>query len=276
MKDMNSLSAVDARALAAFACMLPHSQASTAHRALDDDMPASVVSVGCEVLFQGDELLAGWGSGLLVAQSEYVKTNSHAIDDCRSDNRIDVRKRQLQRAYGQAIRQGKLPPSIQREPEQNSDFVERLKQDPELLGKYLVDRVDELASEGAKSNSSGIAQKLYVAYMGKEGDTPIKVDVSSVTWTSASDSRARETGADVATLKLTRSLAKRPSVAFATGKSAQVNDEVHTVEFPGASSGIVTSTKYVPTMKRGIVGKPGGESPAISDAASAGGWKVHR
>lgn len=270
---MKSLSAVGARALAAIACMLLHSQASAAHRALDDDMLASVVFVGCEVQFQGDELLAGWGSGFLVAQSEYVITNSHVIDDCRSDNRIDVLKRQLQRAYGQAIRQGKLPPSIQQELEQNPEFVERLKQDPELLAKYLVDRVDQLASQGAKSNSSGIAQKLYVAYMGKEGDMPIKVDVSSVTWTSANDPRARETGVDVAILKLTRALANRPSVAFATGKSAQVNDEVYTVGFPGASSGIVTSTKYVPTMKRGIVSKLGGESPAISEAASGKGWK---
>lgn len=72
--------------------------------------------------------------------------------------------------------------------------------------------------------------------MGKEGQSPIRVDVSNIVWTSSkSDERARETGMDVAILKLVRPLAERPSVTFATSSSALINDNVYSAEFPGAS-----------------------------------------
>jgi hypothetical protein len=104
--------------------------------------------------------------------------------------------------------------------------------------------------------------------MGKTAST-VRTDVSSIVWNSQySDAKARDTGVDVAVLRLSRPLADRPSVSgFALGSSAQINDDVYTVGFPGASGNVVTSGKYVPTMKRGIVSKLGGEHPDISEAA---------
>lgn len=245
-----------------------------------DNMLASVVFVGCEVQLQGDEMLAGWGSGFLVANAEYVITNNHVIDDCRADQRIDVLKRTLLAVLQKSIAEnGSLPSEFQQEirrqiePEltQNPELLERLRRDPALLNKYLAEKVRGIVDRAAKAGSVGITQKLYVAYAG-DGDMTIKVDVSNIAWTSASDPKSHDTGVDVAVLKLARPLNGRPSVAFATGRSAQVNDQVYTVGFPGASSGIVTSAKYVPTLKRGIVSKLGGESPELTPAAAAKGW----
>jgi hypothetical protein len=76
----------------------------------------------------------------------------------------------------------------------------------------------------------------------------------------------------MAILKLDRPIPNGLAVTLATGSSAQVNDLVYAVGFPGASAS-VESNKYVPTMKRGIVSKLGGESPFLSDEGRAKGLK---
>ena len=245
------------------------------HRAVDDEMIASVVFVGCQVEFHGDVLLAGWGSGFLVANSEYVVTNNHVISKCQVGNRIDILKDLFRAYYIEKIKKGELPQSISDELTRNPEFLEKIKADRELMTKYLNDRIEKLSNTGAKADLSNVTQKLYVAYMGKEQKAPVTVDVSNIVWASStSDDRTRLTGVDVAILKLVRPLSGRPSVTgFATGPSAQVNDEVYTVGFPAASSAVVVSAKYVPTLKRGIVSKLGGESPEITEAAIAKGWK---
>jgi S1-C subfamily serine protease len=43
-------------------------------------MLESTVFVECDIEFQGEPLMAGSGCGFLVANSEYVITNNHVID----------------------------------------------------------------------------------------------------------------------------------------------------------------------------------------------------
>lgn len=60
-----------------------------------------------------------------------------------------------------------------------------------------------------------LTHSLFVVYMGKEAKSQIKVDVSNIVWTSSKgDEKSRETGVDVAILKLVRPLRDKPSVAF--------------------------------------------------------------
>lgn len=239
------------------------------------EMLASVVFVECDVEFQGEtRLSAGSGSGFLVANSEYVITNSHVVDSCYPDNKVKVLGETLLQYYKNMIASGTLPPWIADELSQNPELYARLKDDEDQFVKYLVAAVQSGSREQAKAGFANITQRLFVAYMGKEGQTPIKVEVTSIAWTSRnSDERARDTGVDLAIVKLARPLADRPSVAFATGSSAEINDEVYTVGFPGASGEGVPSAKYVPTIKKGIISKLGGEDPGVTPEARAKGWK---
>ncbi|HMH50302.1 MAG TPA: trypsin-like peptidase domain-containing protein [Candidatus Acidoferrum sp.] len=242
-----------------------------------DNMLASVVFVGCDVEFEGLPFLAGSGSAFLIA-SEYVITNNHVIDSCHSDNKIKVLKDALRNAFTENISQkGKLPPEMEQKMNehlrQNPGLLPRLQSDPEFAKKYILAWIEDLSASGAKARFAGITQKLYIAYMGKEAQALIKVDVSNIVWASWHNDNARLTGVDVAVLKLARPLGDRPTVAFALGSSAQVNDVVYTVGFPGASGDTVASAKYVPTIKKGIVSKLGGEAPGFSDEARAKGLK---
>lgn len=247
------------------------------HSPIHDNMLASVVYVECSVEFQGDVLVAGSGSGFLIANSEYVVTNNHVIDQCHPNNKIKVLKDELKQAYLDALladlAKKKLPGPIAEELSQNPAMLAKLMNDPELFKEYLSRWIENLSGAQAKAAASDITQKLFIAVMGKEGQSPIQVDVSSIVWSSWNNEKTRETGVDVAILKLTRPLLDRPSVAFATGASAQVNDQVYAVGFPGASGETVVSAKYIPTMKRGIVSKLGGEDPRVTKAARAKGWK---
>ena len=250
------------------------SSASSVH----DKMLASVVFVGCDVEHEGQPLLAASGSAFLVANSEYVITNNHVIDSCHSDNKIKVLKEVWRNAFKENISQkGKLPPEMEQKMgehlRQNPDLLRRLQSDSDLAEKYIWAWIEELSASRAKAGFASITQKLYVAYMGKEAQALIKVDVSNIVWASWHNDKARQTGVDVAVLKLARPLGDRPSVAFATGSSAEINDVVYTVGFPGASGDTVASAKYIPTIKKGIVSKLGGEAPGISDEARAKGLK---
>ena len=242
------------------------------HRSVHDKMLASVVYVECDVEFQGDLFSGGSGSGFLVANSEYVITNNHVIERCDSDNKIKVLKEALWNEYVANLKKGKLPPQMIEELNQNPALIEKLESDPDLARKYILAWIDRFSVLQAKAGAPNITQKLFIAVMGKEAQAPIKVDVSNIAWTSWSNDRARETGVDVAILKLARPLMARPSVEFAVGSSAQINDEVYAVGFPGASGEVVASAKYIPTMKRGIVSKVGGEDPRLTAAAKTKGW----
>jgi hypothetical protein len=108
--------------------------------------------------------------------------------------------------------------------------------------------------------------------MGKTNNQEVRIDVDNIIWTS-SESRnkvAHDCGTDVAILKLNRKLVNRPSVDFATGGAVKVHDRVTTVGFPGKSTKIVPSAKYIPTLKDGTVSKIGGKMPIRQEAQNRG------
>src|SRR5690349_6619684 len=151
--------------------------------------------------------------------------------------------------------------------------MERLKTDKNLLRRYVSAFVDRFSTAKAKAGASGLTQKLQVIVLGTSTREPVRIDVSRILWNSqTSNEKARLTGVDIAVLKLDRMVPGGLPVSFATGSSAQVGDLVFAVGFPGAS-GEVKSNKFVPTMKRGIVSKLGGESPFALDEAAAKGLK---
>ena len=268
---MRGLTNVVLAAIAAASTAFSSSSAMAEHPPPTDRMLSSVVFVECDVEFRGDMIKGGSGSGFLVANSEYVVTNNHVIDYCHPDSKIKALKEPLSEYYLAEIKKGNLPPAMMQELSQNPEFFARLQNDKELAVRYVLDRVDRLATAQAKEGFSGITQKLYIMLKGNEEQAPIKVDVSSIVWSSwNSKEQASQTGVDIAILKLVRPLSDRPSVAFATGGSAKVNDQVYTAGFPGASGEVA---KYEPTLKRGIVSKLGGESPLLTPEAKAKGWK---
>lgn len=237
-------------------------------------MLESAVFIECDVEYRGETIAAGSGSGFLVANSEYVVTNHHVIQSCIPENKVAAFKSTLKKMLAAQIKQGKLPAQIKEELEANPDLLAKIKDDDAFAAKYIADRIEKLAKEFAKGNAFDITQKLYVVVMGNAGRASLRTDVSSIVWNSQySDEHAAATGIDLAVLRLARPLADRPSVSFATASSAQINDEVYAVGFPGASGEVVTSVKYVPTMKRGIVSKLGGEHPDVTAADRAKGIK---
>lgn len=242
----------------------------------------SVVFIQCDVEFRGEPLIVGSGTGFLIANSEYVITNNHVIDQCHSDNKIAVLKEHLARKFVAELQNEEYTASVMKsfveEIRENPTLLAKLRNDPERAQKYFLEyvagRIDEILSKQAKTDSQGIGQELSIAYMGKETQSPVRVDVSSIVWTSAKgDEKARETGMDVAVLKLARPLLDKPSVTFATAASARISDTVYAVGFPSASGEAVVSVKYIPTLKKGIVSKLGGESPYATDVAKTKGWK---
>jgi hypothetical protein len=233
----------------------------------------SVVFIECDVAFRGEQFIGASGSGFLIANSEYVVTNNHVIDECHGDNKVSTFKKALQAAYYEAIKSGNLPEQIKEDLYKDPVFTERLLNDSDLLARYIVDRVEKLADVQAKAGFADIGQKLFIAYKGKEAHSQIKVDVAIVWASSKDDEKARETGMDVAILQLLRPLPDRPSVTFAAGNSARVGDTVYTVGFPGASGDAVPSVKLSPNFNKGIVSKLGGESPYATEAAKGRGWK---
>ena len=245
------------------------------HTAINDRMLDSAVYIECDVEFQGDLLEGGSGSGFLITP-EYVITNNHVVESCVPENTIAVLKGKYRDFILHDIKKkGKLPDAMLEDLKGNPALLQRLSADDDLLARYVIEWIDRATTQLAKDKSAGIKQRLYVVTMGKSDKNaePVRTDVSAIVWHSAMSERARGTGVDVAVLKLVRPLSDRATVSFATGSSARVNDEVYAVGFPGASGGFVQSNKYVPTMKRGIVSKVGGESPDIKKAARDHDWK---
>ncbi|MGJ7506606.1 trypsin-like peptidase domain-containing protein [Variovorax sp. GT1P44] len=250
-------------------CALAWSQ----HSAATDRMLAGVVYVECDVEFEGEIASAESGSGFLIAAADHVVTNNHVVDECNPDRRLEVTKRVMFDRFVSELSQNKVPPLILEELDANPDLLQRFQKDKEFARRYLFDRVTKIAASEAKARVPGITQKLFVVVPGKASSEPVRFDVSRIAWNSqTSSSNAKATGIDMAILKLDRPIPNGLAVTLATGSSAQVNDLVYAVGFPGASAS-VESNKYVPTMKRGIVSKLGGESPFLSDEGRAKGLR---
>ena len=243
------------------------------HSAVTDRMLASVVYVECHVEFQGDVVLGGSGTGFLVADADHVVTNNHVVTACNQDNRIGVLKKLLVEHMVSELSNNRVPDRLREELLAHPDVLERMKTDEDFMLRYVASLVDKIATPAAKAGAPSVTQKLYVIVLGKSSKEPVRFDVTRIVWNSdTSNEKARATGVDLAILKLDRPIPDGVPVTFATGSSAQVNDQVYAVGFPGASSD-VQSNKFVPTMKRGIVSKLGGESPYISKEAKAKGLK---
>lgn len=238
-----------------------------------ESMKDTVVYIECIVEFQGDGIQGGSGSGFLVSNAEYVVTNSHVVDSCVPNNKVEVLKAALKKYLLAKLQKGELPPEMKEELESRPDLLEKLKDDKALAQRYVEDRLEKISQKMAKANFSGITQALYTVVPGKAANAPVKTDATIIWNAHSSDERARETGMDVAILRLSHPLTGRPSARFATGQSAKVGDRVFAVGYPGASGSVVSSNKYEPTVKQGIVSKLGGESPELTEAASAKGWK---
>ena len=236
-------------------------------------MRDSVVFVACEVQFHGAPIVAGHGSGFLVANGEYVVTNNHVIASCHDRNKATVLTTVYRDKLKEMLAKGMMPHAIRDELQANPGLAERVRSDEEALWRYLADALERLARHSARANAIGITQRLQAIVVSKVRATPMRIDAQIIWDSQYSDEGAYATGVDVAVLKLARPLADRRSVSFALGSSAQVGDMVYAVGFPGASVQVVESNKYEPSTKRGIVSKLGGESPYISDAAKAKGHK---
>ena len=243
------------------------------HSAITDRMLASVVYIKCDVSYQGDRTIDSSGTGFLVADAAHVVTNNHVIQKCNPDNRIGVLAELWFKAIVRDMGKGTLPAQIRQELQAHPEMVERLKSDEAFALKYFKSRIDQIAQSQARETAPSITQTLYVMVLGKGSNKPVRFDVTRIVWNSETSNKdALLTGVDVAILKLERPIPNGVPVTFATGGSAQVNDVVYTVGFPGASS-TVESNQYVPTMKKGIVSKLGGETPYMSDEARKKGLK---
>lgn len=235
-----------------------------------EKMLQSVVHVQCTVQYQGESISGGSGTGFLVGKSNYVITNDHVIDLCNPNNKMYAIQKIIFDFYDKKYK-GKYPPSFQDYIIKDKKILSRIKKDKKQLSVEYFNWI----KKKAKRTYSDIQQDLYIVVMGDEGTQPIKVGVSNIAWASgdAYQREARDTGVDLAILKLIRPLVDRPSVAFATGSSARVNDEVYAVGFPGASTSGAPSAKYIPTLKKGVISKLGGQSPKLTKKARAKGLK---
>lgn len=236
--------------------------------AITEKMLNSTVCVECKLQYKGGKPFGGSGSGFLIANSEYVITNHHVIKKCLRENKLKFLQDVFYDIYLNQLKDGKLklPPGL----------IASLKnKTKEQQGQLLMKWLKKKAGNKAGDSLPDISQDLFVTVMGKERQQPIKVEVDSIAWASSAKSQkeAHDIGMDIAILKLVRPLSNRPSVSFSTGSSAKVNDPVYTVGYPGASSLGAPSARYVPTLKKGVVSKLGGESPMLKDAARAKGLK---
>jgi hypothetical protein len=244
---------------------------------LTKKMLNSTVLVACDVQYQGQIIVGASGSGFLVADSEYIVTNDHVIRACHPDHKLETIKNYLTE---QTRTSDKWPPSFKEYFSKiNPDLPSKIQKNDKLSENEQLEYrqvVQAWVDTVAEANYPNISQNIYIMVVGIEGQQPIKVDVSTIAWASSTENNKRDygdTGADIAILKLDRRLSNRPSVSFATGSSAHVNDVVYTVGFPGGSISLGPSARYIPTSKKGIVSKLGGESYELTEDASDRGSK---
>ncbi len=255
------------------------------HTPAHDLMLENVVRIECEVSLKGKPFDGGHGTGFLVGNSEYVLTNSHVINTCHPENKIEVLKAAYYSIYVEPLKKldplewkgwlASLPQPVREfiisdlDPDQEK--IRQFKQNPEWRIKYILKVLNNYAQENAGKNLPYVTQQLAVFHPGKSGGAPIKTPVAQITWSAWNDDKKQKAaGLDLAVLKLPRPLNDRRSVAaFALGGAVAVSDEVYSVGYPGGSD-VVDSAKYTATMKRGIVSKLGGEKPLEGDAKNQG------
>ncbi len=268
--------------LVALAAALPlRAEDHRVHQRMLDE----VVRVECSVSLKGKAFQAGHGTGFLVGHSEYVLTNSHVINTCHPDNKIEVLKTALYENYiepltkvdvadWKALLNG-LPKDLQqsmiRDLEQDPDKAQKFVRDTKWRVAYIKRFLDAYAQETAGANFPYVTQALAIVHPGKSGGSPIRTPVSQIVWSAWNDDKKKAaTGLDLAVLRLPRPMSDKPSVdVFATGGALAVSEEVYTVGYPGGSD-LVESAKYTPTMKRGIISKLGGEAEVKGEAAKSG------
>lgn len=223
----------------------------------------STVCIECRLKLRDTDWIGSTGSGFLVANSEYVVTNNHVIDDCNPNNKYKVLGKYfyemyLNKYFGKQSNED-LP----------SDLKKQLKgKTKEEIKKLILAWLLQNADKTAKAYYSDIRQQVQVVVMGKANNQEVRIEVDSIIWESSESSNkaAHDCGTDVAILKLNRKLVNRPSVDFATGGAVKVHDRVTTVGFPGVSGQPVPSAKYIPTLKDGTVSKIGGKMPISQEA----------
>ena len=125
-------------------------------------------------------------------------TNNHVIDQCDPNDKIKVLKDTLTQDFTAYVKEkGELPPPIAQKLSQDPVVLAKLRSDPEFVKEYVSRWIENLAKAGAPN----ITQKLFVAVMGKNGQSPIQVDVSNIVRSSwKNDEKARETGVDPSNL----------------------------------------------------------------------------
>ena len=227
----------------------------------------STVCIECRLKLRDQDWIGSTGSGFLVANSEYVVTNNHVIDDCNPNNKYKVLGKYfyemyLNKYFGEQSTEA-LP----------SDLTRQLKgKTKEQIKKIILAWLLQNADQTAQAYYSDIRQQVQVVVMGKANNQAVRINVDSIIWESSegSNKSAHDCGTDVAILKLNRKLVNRPSVDFATGGAVKVHDRVTTVGFPGVSSKPVPSAKYIPTLKDGTVSKIGGKMPISQEAQKRG------
>lgn len=250
-----------------------------------ETMLENVVRIECRVSYKTTTINGGSGTGFLVGNSEYVVTNSHVINDCHPDNKIEVLNAVYFGLYLEPLQKldpaewkgwlFSLPKGLQDRVaaylDQNPADLKQFIQNPEWRLKFVLNILGKFAQDNAGKDFPYITQSLVVIHPSKTGGEAIRTPVANIAWSAWNDDKTKKAGGlDLAILKLSRPLADRASVAvFATGKSLAVSDEVYAVGYPGGSD-LVASAKYTPTMKRGIVSKLGGESPIEESARKQG------
>lgn len=228
----------------------------------------SVVRVECLIKIQGDTKFGGSGSGFLIDNSEYVVTNSHVIDGCDPANKISVVKEKIAEEYLIPLQQGKQDlndPFYKKVLDllnnyfaQHPDEVKRWKSDREYRLERTKWAIDQLANDMAKMVYPFVDQKITIQYMGKETKTVIVVDATVVFSSFNADKKIKDTGQDLAVLKLSRRVSEKPSVK-SFSSYLEVGEDVYAMGFPGSAE-LEDDSKYTPTFSGGRISKLGGHA----------------
>ena len=246
---------------------------------ITNKMLNSVVYVQCNLEFKGDVVSGGSGTAFLVSDKEYLITNDHVVNNCLPENKSEAIQVFFEDYYIDKYKNEGFPKSFKEflisYAKKYPEEAQKIKKDDQYIFEIFKYWIKKKSSDLASDKYSDFKQNLFAMIQGKEGQQPIKIDIDGILWTSSEKihSEAKEIGTDIAVLKLSRPLQNRLTVSFATGSSAMANDTVFTVGFPGISIKGAPSAKYIPTIKKGIISKLGGESPYLTKEAKSKGLK---
>jgi S1-C subfamily serine protease len=211
-----------------------------------------VVYVECDIAFQGKIIEGSSGTGFLVGAADHVVTNNHVISECNPENHIAVLKTIIQDSLLAQLSNQKMPPEFEAAVTADAAVSAQLDaaiaaSDKTKVRELVGILVDRLSTSEAKNLFPYLTQSLFVSVVGKSSREPVKFDVARIVWSSEfSSERARDTGVDIAVLRLDRAIPGGIPPAFAASSSANVGEQVYAVGFPGASGAVVESNKYSP------------------------------